>query len=141
MPRTVFAILLFIASPLFAVPGVKSPVNLRTVKPQYWNGRCPHEFHFAGTITSRGAGDVQFTWDRSDGASSPIDGGTPTNPQNGADFVDALPKLSGMGADSRYGAEFHSLESRAIPVALSLTRKSSRSRLRVTRWGRAVRGR
>ncbi|PYQ52624.1 MAG: hypothetical protein DMF59_04050 [Acidobacteria bacterium] len=73
MSRAFVAILLFVTSPLFAVPGVKSPVKLRTVKPQYWNGRCPHEFRFIGDITSRGAGDVQFTWDRSDGASSPIE--------------------------------------------------------------------
>ncbi len=73
MSRLFLAALLLIAAPLFAVPGVKSPVRLRTVNPQRWDGRCPHEFHFAGEIVSRGAGDVQFTWDRSDSASSPIE--------------------------------------------------------------------
>jgi hypothetical protein len=61
------AALLLIASPLLAVPGVKSPVRLRAVTSSRWDGRCPHEFQFEGRITSRGAGDVQYTWDRSDG--------------------------------------------------------------------------
>jgi hypothetical protein len=73
MSRSLFALLVLVAAPLFALPGVKSPIVLRTIKPQYWNGRCPHEFRFAGDITSRGAGDVRYTWDRSDGASSPIE--------------------------------------------------------------------
>jgi hypothetical protein len=72
MSRLFFAAFLLLASPLFAVPGVKSPIRLKTTSPR-WDGRCPHEFHFAGTITSRGAGDVQFTWDRSDGASAPVE--------------------------------------------------------------------
>ena len=70
MSRPLIVALLFVASPLFAVPGVKSPVRLRTLASPKWDGRCPHEFHFEGAITSRGAGNVQFTWDRSDGAGS-----------------------------------------------------------------------
>jgi hypothetical protein len=73
--RSVFVALLLTAaaSPLLALAGVKSPVTLRTVNPTQWDGRCPHEFRFIGEITSRGAGDVQFTWDRSDGASAPVE--------------------------------------------------------------------
>ena len=73
MSRPLIAVLLLIASPLLAVPGVKSPVRLRMLNSSKWNGRCPHEFHFEGTITSRGAGNVQYTWDRSDGASAPTE--------------------------------------------------------------------
>ncbi len=69
----VFLLLVVVASSLFAVPGVKSPVTLRTVQPSSWDGRCEHEFRFVGVITSRGAGDVQFTWDRSDRASAPVE--------------------------------------------------------------------
>lgn len=68
MRSTVLTItFLMLTSPLLAVPGAKSPVGLR-VTPTNWNGSCPHEFVFIGTITSRGAGDVTYTWDRSDGA-------------------------------------------------------------------------
>src|ERR1700730_860424 len=68
MRLTVLTFALFLlAAPLVAVPGVKSPVRLR-VTPTNWNGSCPHEFVFIGAITSRGAGDVTYTWDRSDGA-------------------------------------------------------------------------
>ena len=67
MSRPFIAALLLIASPLLAVPGVKSPVRLHMLNPSKWDGRCPHEFHFEGAITSRGAGDVQYTWDRNDG--------------------------------------------------------------------------
>jgi hypothetical protein len=67
MSRLFIAALLLIASPLLAVPGVKSPVKVRMLNSSRWNGRCPHEFQFEGAITSRGAGDVQYTWDRSDG--------------------------------------------------------------------------
>jgi hypothetical protein len=73
MPRSLIVALLFVAASAFAVPGVKSPVRLRTINPQTWDGRCPHEFHFAGEITSRGRGDVRYTWDRSDGASAPVE--------------------------------------------------------------------
>ena len=64
-----FAIALLFAVPsvVLAVPGVKSPVRAHAVNPR-WNGVCAHEFRFVGTITSRGAGDVEYTWDRSDGS-------------------------------------------------------------------------
>ncbi|MDQ6799602.1 MAG: hypothetical protein M3041_02060 [Acidobacteriota bacterium] len=68
MSRPFIAVLLLITSPLLAVPGVKSPVRLRMLNSSRWDGRCSHEFHFQGSITSRGAGDVQYTWDRSDGS-------------------------------------------------------------------------
>ncbi len=73
MSRSLSALLLLVASAALAVPGVRSPVKLRVVNPQRWDGRCPHEFRFIAEITSRGAGDVQYTWDRSDGAASPIE--------------------------------------------------------------------
>ena len=73
MTRPCIAALLLIASPLLAVPGVKSPVRLRMLNSSKWDGRCPHEFHFEGSITSRGAGDVQFTWDRSDGGGAAVE--------------------------------------------------------------------
>ena len=73
MSRPFIAVLLLIASPLLAVPGVKSPIRLRMLNSSKWNGRCAHEFQFEGAITSRGAGNVKYTWDRSDGASAPIE--------------------------------------------------------------------
>jgi len=69
MWRSLIAVSLLVASPVFAAPAVKK-LTLRTVRPEKWDGRCPHTFRFVGEITSRGAGDVQYTWDRSDGRSA-----------------------------------------------------------------------
>ncbi len=69
MLRSLIAVSLLVASPVFAAAPVKK-LTLRAVKPEKWDGRCPHTFRFVGEITSRGAGDVQYTWDRSDGATA-----------------------------------------------------------------------
>ncbi len=73
MSRSLLPILLLVASPLLAVPGARSPVLARTVNPQRWNSVCPHEFRFIGEITSRGAGNVTYRWDRSDRSSGPVE--------------------------------------------------------------------
>jgi len=38
------------------------------VTPTLWRGACPHEFKFHATIWSESAGDVHYTWVRSDGS-------------------------------------------------------------------------
>src|SRR5438046_2515431 len=53
-----------------AVPGLKSPVRIG-MNPSSWRQRCPAEFHFTATITSRGAGTIYYHWERSDGSSTP----------------------------------------------------------------------
>jgi hypothetical protein len=70
MSRSLLAVFLLLASPLFAAPPAIKKLTLRAVKPEKWNGRCPHMFRFVGEITSRRAGDVRYRWDRSDGASA-----------------------------------------------------------------------
>ena len=61
---------LFLSTAGLAVPGLKSPVRIG-VNPTAWRQRCPAEFHFTATITSRGAGTVYYHWERSDGSSTP----------------------------------------------------------------------
>jgi uncharacterized protein YndB with AHSA1/START domain len=73
MSRLSFAVLLLVATPLLGVSGVRSPVRVKMTSSSRWDGRCPHQFHFEGSITSRGAGDIQYTWDRSDGSNAPAE--------------------------------------------------------------------
>jgi hypothetical protein len=69
MKHFVWAVLLisFSATAGSAASGVKTPIAI-SVQPRAWHGECPHTFHFTAVLTSRGAGEVVYHWERSDGA-------------------------------------------------------------------------
>ena len=55
----------------FAVVGLTAQVDA----PSY-TGLCPKTFNFIGTITTNGPGTVTYRWERSDGATDPVQSAT-----------------------------------------------------------------
>jgi hypothetical protein len=58
-----------LASPPAPAPGGGAKMRLKNIHaiPEVWNGACPHEFKIEATWESLSAGEVQYTWLRSDG--------------------------------------------------------------------------
>jgi hypothetical protein len=77
MKRLLWALVLVSFSPGAgsAASGVRTPIAV-SVSPHAWHGACPHRFQFTATLTSRGAGEVVYHWERSDGATSQPDSTT-----------------------------------------------------------------
>lgn len=70
--KTVLVILLglILLAPVLQAKVIMASVS---VTPAEYSGQCPKRFEFVGEITSDTAGVVQYTWIRSDGATSPVE--------------------------------------------------------------------